>query len=45
MDQGDGNELGQDTTKEQNEERHTIGNTDSIPIVPVNDKVAPRMKI
>ena len=43
VEQGDGNELGQDTTKEQNEERHTIA--DLIPIVPINDKIAPRMKI
>ena len=44
VEQGDGSELGQDNTKEQNEERHTNANADSIPIAPINDKVAPRMK-
>ena len=45
VDQSDGSELGPDTTKEQYEEKHTNTNADSIPIAPINDKVAPRMKI
>lgn len=38
-------ELGQDTIKEQNEERHTNTNADPISIIPINDKVVARMKI